>query len=148
MELVSWQMTGIAPWRLSYDCYFIQNIKSSIISQVEGQEGCRIEKKGGPRRMESQRTKESCRRIGNTDCSLKVSNYMFQVKPLSGLCLGHEIAKNLYSTYDVFSLVGMMKAKRVEAISKRVYNDVLWDLSWARKGIKIKITEGLLTVGP
>lgn len=44
--------------------------------------------------------------------------------------------------------MGMMKAKRVEAISKRVYNDVLWDLSWARKGIKIKITEGLLTVGP
>lgn len=42
--------------------------------------------------------------------------------------------------------MGMMKANRVEAISKDG-NDGLWDLGWARKGIKIKTIEGLLTVG-
>ena len=46
----------------------------------------------------------------------------------------------------MFSLMGMMKAKRVEAISKGDDNNGLWDLTWARKGIKIKTTEGLLTV--
>lgn len=55
-EPVSWWMTSIGRWKLSYDGYFIKKRKSNIISQVGGKGGCRFEREGergvsGPRKV-------------------------------------------------------------------------------------------------
>lgn len=72
------------------------------------------------RRTGSEWAKESCRQISNTDGWVKVRNYSFQVKPISRLCLGHEIGKGWTQSVMCLLWGGWWKPRGLRSCLKEI----------------------------